>query len=241
MREAGGGRPQPSPLVARLTRILESLPLLDASYKRESIPENGIYIFYEKGEAWPDESTLRGAPRVVRIGSHRADGNFRTRMGQHFNATRRRSTFRYHLGAAIAKLTAIDPAVIDVWEDRKGPKLVDIETAVTKALTERFQFRCLSLDPEQCDRLAMEAKLISTFSAGNTQFSGAWLGNHSPRSKIRNSGLWNSDHVFTEKFLTEEDIELLEVAVSTDVNIWSRRRSGHSLHWSIPRSSGENG
>src|SRR5437016_2321677 len=83
---------QAQDVVADLTRLLESLPLHDAAYAPPTIPTNGIYFFYEAGEKWPRGSALTAAQRVVRIGSHSGDNNLRTRIGNHFQATRRRST-----------------------------------------------------------------------------------------------------------------------------------------------------
>ncbi len=58
---------------------LERLPVVHP-FDLNRLPENGIYFFYEKGEAWGHGGER---PRIVRIGTHR-EGNFRKRIAEHF-------------------------------------------------------------------------------------------------------------------------------------------------------------
>ena len=106
-----------------LHRSLDSLPLFSYPFDLEALPINGIYFFYEKGECCSHERTK---PRIVRVGTHR-DGNFRSRIGEHFllderkmaftrdqPAPHERSIFRKHIGRALLN-KAGDP-YLSVWE-----------------------------------------------------------------------------------------------------------------------------
>ena len=59
---------------------LEQLPLVKFPLKKEKLPENGIYFFYEDREIWGHEGDK---PRIVRIGTNK-EGNFRSRIKEHF-------------------------------------------------------------------------------------------------------------------------------------------------------------
>ncbi len=60
--------------------ILESLPECDYKKPNSKLPINGIYFFYEDGEFYVDGNEKR--KRIVRIGTHRVDGNFRNRINR---------------------------------------------------------------------------------------------------------------------------------------------------------------
>jgi hypothetical protein len=59
---------------------MEQLPLIRFPFKLETLPENGIYFFYEDGEFWGHGGEKL---RIVRVGTHK-DGNFRSRIMEHF-------------------------------------------------------------------------------------------------------------------------------------------------------------
>jgi len=63
--------------------LAASLPCYDSSFKRKDIPANGIYLFYEKGENRSD-----GTPRIVRVGTHVADGRLPDRLRNHYRGNR---------------------------------------------------------------------------------------------------------------------------------------------------------
>lgn len=76
----------------------------------KTLPENGIYFFYEESEIWGHGGDK---PRIVRVGTHR-DGNFRNRIAEHYliNETKMdfdknkpkpsdRSIFRKNIGRAL--------------------------------------------------------------------------------------------------------------------------------------------
>ncbi len=90
---------------------LEQLPLIAFPFTLNRFPKNGISAFYERGEMWGHG---RQKPRIVRISTHR-DGNFRSRINEHFllDEERRmsfdetklaphgRSIFRINIGRAL--------------------------------------------------------------------------------------------------------------------------------------------
>ena len=60
---------------------LESLPIVKFPFNVKSLPSNGIYFFYEKGEIIDHGYGLK--PRIVRIGTHK-ENNFQSRISEHF-------------------------------------------------------------------------------------------------------------------------------------------------------------
>ena len=63
--------------------------------KKNTIPANGIYIMFEKGE------TYQGLDRIVRVGTHTGDNQLYSRLNQHFvKENKNRSIFRKNIGRA---------------------------------------------------------------------------------------------------------------------------------------------
>ena len=92
-------------------------------FSLETLPENGVYFFYELGEAWGHGGDK---PRIVRVGTSK-DGNFQSRIAEHylldetkmnFNAQRSaphdRSIFRKNIGRAL--LNKHKDNYLNVWE-----------------------------------------------------------------------------------------------------------------------------
>jgi len=177
-------------LPSRLDELSDLSPRLDHTFSRDDVPPNGIYLFFESGE---QRRTAEGriVDRVVRVGTHRADGRLPDRLRIHFSATRRRSVFRLHLGAAsLAQLDLDDPRLTP-WLNRHGGPMPDVEALVIDALRHRFTFACLPI-AGRADRLATEAALIGALSTHHrTEPSPDWLGRHTIPRAIRASGLWN--------------------------------------------------
>ena len=62
-------------------------------FDESSIPQDGIYFLFEKGEIG------HGAERIVRIGTHTGEGQLPSRLWQHFlNENKDRSIFRKNIG-----------------------------------------------------------------------------------------------------------------------------------------------
>lgn len=198
---------------------LESLPMIQFPFKGEELPENGIYCFYEKGEIWGHRGIK---PRIVRIGTHK-DGNFKSRIGEHFlvangkmkfdetmPAPKDRSIFRKNLGRALLKKS--EDKYIDIWNvdfmtsanrmkyraQRDIAHEIVIEKKIKVLMRETFSFRFLIVNDERV-RLGssgLECALIGTCAGCDSCGpSSKWLGLHSPKPLIRDSGLWLVQHL----------------------------------------------
>ncbi|SRR6266404_554921 len=163
------------------------------------VPPNGVYVLFETGE-----EGHRGE-RIVRIGTHRGQNNLARRIREHlYTPNKDRSIFRKHIGRCLlakAKdpflaqweidLTTSESRAMNAHKVDKG-RLQEVETDVTRYMTESFSFTVLSFDC-QADRLHIEERLLSTiFHCENCGPSATWLGKSHPKSEvIRIGGLWN--------------------------------------------------
>jgi hypothetical protein len=193
---------------------LDVLPLFSYPFDVAALPRNGIYFFYESGERCGHQAAK---PRIVRVGTHR-DGNFRSRIAEHFLLNERkmaftkdqpaphdRSIFRKHIGRALLNKTR-DP-YLSVWKinfttqktrDTKGhlrdiSKEAAIEKEVTQILRQNFSFRFIEVADEmqRMGSQGLERALIGTLaSCPQCRPSDGWLGCYSPDARIRESGLW---------------------------------------------------
>jgi hypothetical protein len=208
-----------SDLCEWLHRSLYALRLFSYPFDLKALPANGIYFFYEKGECCSHEGER---PRIVRVGTHR-DGNFQSRIAEHFlfderkmvftedqPAPHERSIFRKHIGRAL--LNEAEDPYLSVWEMdfttrelrernrhlRDIRKEVAIEREVTRMLRENFSFRFIEV-ADQVHRMGsegLERGLIGTLaSCPHCEPSAEWLGNYSPKPKICQSGLWLIQHL----------------------------------------------
>lgn len=184
-------------------------------FDKQEIPANGIYILFEKGES------AHSTNRIVRIGTHTGDNQLRSRLNQHFiKENKDRSIFRKNIGRAL--LNKDNDSFLEKWEidltTRKAKEkysgLIDfgkqneIERKVTKYIQENFWFIVFQIG-EKTKRLDLEAKIISTVSlCKNCKPSENWLGNFSPKEKIRRSGLWLVNELWKTP-LSENEMEEL--------------------------------
>ena len=173
------------------------LPRHRFPFDEETIPENGIYILFEKGEE------AHGADRVVRVGTHRGQGQLSSRLYEHFlTQNKDRSIFRKNIGRALLSKSK-DP-FLKQWEidlttkkarERHAKhidfdKLAKIEKRVSKYIRSNFSFAVFRVDNKE-ERLDLESKIVSTVSScTECEASDKWLGSLSPKTKIRDSGLW---------------------------------------------------
>lgn len=196
-------------------RLFNSMKRFSFPYNPEDIPLNGIYILFQKGE------TAHGVDRIVRIGTHTGKDQLRSRLWQHFvNENKDRSIFRKNIGRAL--LHRDNDPFIEKWEldlttkqnkdkyvkDVDMQKQKQVERNVTKYLQENFTFIVFEVRDKD-ERLALESKIISTVSScKECKASKDWLGNHSPKEKICESGLWLVNELYKEP-LNEQDMVLL--------------------------------
>ena len=181
-------------------------------------------------------------PRIVHVGTHR-EGNFRSRIKDHFlfneskmnfdktqSPPHDRSIFRKNLGRAILNHERDD--YLKTWdinfttrENRK--KFAEqrdvilekrVEAKVTTLLQYNFSFKYLII-PGQEKRMGsggIASRLIGILSqCDKCRPSKEWLGNHSPVSNIRDSGLWQQHHLSESPITESGKTELLEYAEST--------------------------
>ncbi len=159
-------------------------------------PHNGIYVFYEKGETVTDGGHTWD--RIVRIGTHRRDGNFRARIRQHYGpaktlgGNKNSSVLRKHLGGAIMRRRDPEDPRLSDWLKPGGPTFREIEEDVSRSLRDHFTFVCFRVD-DAADRLALESGLIALMAqAPLGPPTSGWLGRFAASPAIRRSGLWNT-------------------------------------------------
>jgi len=187
-------------------------------FNEQEIPENGIYILFEKGEfAHPTN-------RIVRIGTHTGNNQLRSRLFQHFlNENKDRSIFRKNIGRAL--LNKDKDAFLEQWEidlTTKNAKNLhsnsvdfikqkEIEKRVTMYVRDNFSFVVFQVDDKD-KRLEIESKIISTVSlCDECKPSPNWLGLFSPKEKIRKSGLWLVNELWKTPLSDEDMIELKQM------------------------------
>ncbi len=205
-----------SNLCTDLTSWTNTLPLFHFPYDESNIPENGIYILFEKGE------TGHGSNRIVRIGTHTGNNQLRSRLRQHFlNSNKDRSIFRKNIGRCLLN-KGRDP-YLAIWEmdmttkiarDTHGHKVDQgkqqhIEKEISDYMQKNFFFAVIQVDDKD-KRLLLESKIISTVSHCKICTpSSKWLGLYSPKEKIKESGLWLVNELYKEP-LTKKELELLK-------------------------------
>jgi hypothetical protein len=187
------------------------------------IPQNGIYILFERGERG------HGHDRIVRIGTHTGDRQLRSRLKQHFvKENKDRSIFRKNIGRAILKKS--NNPFLKQWEIDLTPRKnreqyadkIDfstqqsVEKEVTEYIQDNFTFVVFQVLDKK-ERLTLESKIISTVSLCQDCLpSLQWLGLHSPKKRIRESGLWLVNELYKEP-LSKEDLSVLEGTFGVDV------------------------
>lgn len=187
-------------------------------FDKNEIPKNGIYILFEKGEF------AHSTNRIVRIGTHTGQNQLRSRLSQHFlKENKDRSIFRKNIGRAL--LNKDNDSFLEKWEldlttrnakDQHSDsvdfdKQNEIEKRVTKYIQDNFYFVVFQIDDKD-KRLNFESKIISTISlCEECKPSENWLGNFSPKEKIRKSGLWLSNELWKTPLTDEDMIELKQL------------------------------
>jgi len=190
---------------AQLHHMLNNMKKHGFPFNKKEIPLNGIYVLFEKREK------AHNTDRIVRIGTHTRRNQLRSRLFQHFvNENKDRSIFRKNIGRAI--LNKRHDSFLKQWEldltsreaREKHSHLVDfekqkkVEREVTKYIQDNFSFVVFRIDDKN-KRLALESKIISTVSLCNQcKPSKNWLGNYSPKQKIKKSGLWLVNELYKE-------------------------------------------
>jgi len=187
-------------------------------FNEQEIPKNGIYILFEKREF------AHSTNRIVRIGTHTGNNQLRSRLFQHFlNENKDRSIFRKNIGKALLnkdkdpflKQWEIDLTTKNAKELHSNSidfiKLKETEKRVTKYIQDNFSFVVFQIDDKD-KRLEIESKIISTVSlCDECKPSENWLGNFSPKEKIRKSGLWLVNELWKTPLTDADMIELKQL------------------------------
>ena len=199
-----------------MSQICHKIHHLFSGLPTGTIPRNGIYVLFEKGEV------AHQADRIVRVGTHTGNNQLPSRLEQHFvRENKDRSIFRKNIGRAL--LNRDHDAFLAHWEidlttaeaKKKYAGTIDqrtlkkMEKRVTGYIQRNFRFVVFRVD-EKAERLLWESKIISTVSlCDECGPSATWLGLHSPKKKIRESGLWLVNELYKHP-LSESDYEALE-------------------------------
>lgn len=178
------------------------------------IPDNGIYVKFEKGERFGDFD------RIVRVGTDTGENNLKKRLVEHFvTENKNRSIFRKNIGRAFLnkeknpylKFWELDTT--SVVEKEKNLKFIDkefervLEGKISDYIKGNISFCIFKVETKEA-RLFWESKIVSTLAQSQIRPSDNWLGNHSPKKPIRESGLWQVQGLKDPK-LTDEEFEQL--------------------------------
>lgn len=194
--------------------------LLADCHGRLGWPPRGVYFFTEPGELRCDTGQR---PRVVRVGTHALSRNSKatlwSRLSQHRGTTagtgnHRGSIFRLLVGEALQQQTGDEVETWGVGSSRgdamrrtacSREELVANETPLEQAVSAHLgAMRVLVLEVDDVPgpnslRGVIERNAIALLSDRRLRSpvgaSPSWLGRSSLRSKVRESGLWNQNHV----------------------------------------------
>lgn len=194
-----------------------SFPFKD---RENEIPQNGIYIIFEKGELFENFD------RVVRVGTHTGDKQLRSRLNEHFvKENKNRSIFRKNIGRCLLnkdqcpylRLWELDITSKEAREKNLNLLDLDFEKRIEKRISDYIQnnlsFCVFRVDTKE-QRLFWESKIVSTLAKSSKLHpSKNWLGNYSPKDKIKASGLWQVNELYNEA-LTATELETLKQIIS---------------------------
>lgn len=226
-----------------LHRIIESLPAIEYPFDLDRLPLNGIYFFYEHGEK-SDHAGIKD--RIVRIGTHK-NNNFRSRINDHylFNerkmdfakskaAPKDRSIFRKNIGRTILNKNNDD--YLKIWNidftTRKNrekygnfrniEKEKEIEKKISEILRNEFYFRYIIIEDmqERMGSSGLESSIIGTVTQCSIcRPSNNWFGKDSPIMEIKNSGLWQVQHL-NSPGLNNQEKKAIENSISKASEIY---------------------
>lgn len=188
--------------------------LIDCT-KASGWPSHGVYFFFEDGE-----HREGGEPRVVRVGTHAVSAGSKTTLWNRLSAHRgavggsqpgggnhRGSVFRLHVGNALIARGDFNGSGVTTWgiggNAAKAVRQTEyrIEQAVSRYIG-AMTLLWVAVAGEAghtSDRKLIEANAIALLTnrrrAPLDPPSIGWLGNESPHPAIRESGLWNVQHV----------------------------------------------
>jgi hypothetical protein len=185
-------------------------------------PRQGVYFFFEEGEQRRESGS---GPRVVRVGTHALGENSKTtlwnRLAQHRGTSRseggnhRGSIFRLLVGTAIKQREgALEPRSWGVKGDPSGAarelgmsrsEVLDAERNLEGKVSRYIgdmPFLFVGVEdaagPASARRIIERNAIALLSNYGRPALdplSTGWLGRHCDRARVRESGLWNNNHV----------------------------------------------
>jgi hypothetical protein len=198
-------------ILGDLERRVGGARLLSRCNGRLDWPKRGVYFFMEPGE---ERSDTGAGHRVVRVGTHALTQGSRTRLWSRLSQHRgqaasgggnhRGSIFRLIVGAALIARRGCQfptwgqgsnaPAVIRAGEallEREVSKIVGAMSILWIGVDDDPGKDSLRGDIER-----NSIALLSNHGKPSLDApSRAWLGHSCDRERVRESGLWNSNHV----------------------------------------------
>jgi len=150
-----------------LHRHFNNLKRFTFPYNESEISQNGIYILFETGERY------KNFDRIVRIGSHTNKNRLLKRLNEHFVEDK------------LINLPKIN------WELES-----EYEHKITGYIRKNCSFVIIPDLTNDVKRVRLEQGLIAT--VGQTvqpSFNDKWPGAFHPKATIRNSKLWNIQHI----------------------------------------------
>lgn len=186
--------------------------LLSGADDRRLWPRRGVYFFMEEGEQRRESGA---GPRIVRVGTHALKPGSQTtlwkRLSQHRGQVRsgggnhRGSIFRLIVGTAVMARDELD---CPSWDNRQGNADRSTRNAelaheqLVSGVIRAMPFLWLPVEDEPGPdslRGLIERGAIALLSNYQRPAldppSSGWLGHHCNRPRVRESGLWNSNHV----------------------------------------------
>ena len=216
-------------LLDRLERNIGGARKLDDCSGRMDWPRRGVYFFRESGE---NRSDSGDGPRIVRVGTHALKAGSGTklwaRLSQHKGqpgtggGNHRGSIFRLIVGAALIARHGHDFPTWGVGNTAKGDVRkgeLALEREVSRVIGE-MPCLWLSIEDEAGSgslRGYIERNSIALLSNYREPAidapSQAWLGRRCNRERVRQSGLWNQNHV--EETYEPAFLDRLEQLIAT--------------------------
>ncbi|MDE2786020.1 MAG: hypothetical protein OXL37_05090 [Chloroflexota bacterium] len=198
-------------MLTQLERKLDGARRLSKCKGKMGWPQRGVYFFREAGEC---RTETGDGPRIVRVGTHALKAGGKTtlwnRLSQHRGnangdgGNHRGSIFRLITGTALVERDGLARSSWGIGNN--APREVKLgerplEQKVS-AVIGAMPFLWLAVDDEPGPnslRGHIERNAIALLSNYGRQPidppSTEWLGRYSDRERVRQSGLWNSNHV----------------------------------------------
>jgi hypothetical protein len=210
--------------LADLRERLGGYRYLRTSVATSGWPNRGVYLFFDHREPM----SPGGGFRVVRVGTHAVSARSQTtlwrRLGEHRGyvegefvggGNHRGSVFRLHVGHALIRRDSLDGPGAATWGAGTSASAATRQTEHPIELAVSEYIRALPIlwvavdgaPGVQSLRRYVERQAIALLSGARdpvSACSSSWLGRHSDRPAIRQSGLWNVNHVeeaWEERFL----------------------------------------